>query len=242
MAILPPNTFDSMTYCAGEWLSHYTYLGICSGLAGENGKACARITIAGDLAPSVPGSSTNATGSGPPGTGRDATPTSAPANGSFLRLTGSVNYTKNTATFTVTPTSQAPPSGSPAASDTIVQLRDAGGAVIGEYPVTEYRSTDLPHGSDETGTLAATLPSSPATATVVVLRHGQDIARLGAGSRPAALSVPQASVPTTKDIIANMGSYSRSTEKGVGRIDQEKGKSYTAGTVVLLIRTSHMTF
>jgi hypothetical protein len=241
MAVLPPETFDTMTYCPGEWLSDYTYLGICSDLAGENGNACARIPIARLVGPSASGPPTtgsagtsNKAGSGATtstsgpdalGTVRDATPASAPSNGSSLRLTGSVNYTKNTATFTVTPTSQAPPpSGSPSVSATVVQLRDAGEAVVGEYPVTEYRSTDLAPGSDQTGTLAATLPAFPATANVVVLRNGQEIARLGVGSRPAALSVPQATVPTTKDLIESMGGYANAAAKGIGRFDQDQDK------------------
>ena len=33
--------FDSMTYCAGEWLSHYTYLGICSASQARTVSLCA---------------------------------------------------------------------------------------------------------------------------------------------------------------------------------------------------------
>ncbi len=223
MQVLPSkSTYDSMTYCPGEWLGGYNYLGICSDLNGENHRSCGQ-QVAQNGPPSSSASATMQAGAAQ-GPAPNAAPGPAAAQLPYLALTGSINYTRNTATFQVVPTTTAPPSGPPPATNTIVELRNAQGGLIATYPVVESYSTDIPRGADQTGNISAIFPFSLDIKEVIVKRNGATVAILGSGSQPSSVKTPIATTPSIKDQVTNLGVYSKTAQAGIGHINQQSGK------------------
>ena len=223
MQVLSSNsTYDSMTYCPGEWLGSYNYLGICNDLNGENHRSCGQL-VAQNGSPSSTASATMQAGASQGPTPNAA---SGPAASvlEYLALSGSINYTRNTATFYVVPTTTAPPSGPPQTTNTIIELRNAQGGLIATYPVVESYSTDIPPGADQTGNISAIFPFSPDIKEVIVKRNGATVAILGSGSQPSSVKTPTATTPSIKEQVTNLGAYSKMTQAGIGRIDQQSGK------------------
>ena len=130
--------------------------------------------------------------------------------GRFVSVVASVNLTRSTAKIMYVnrvPKAMVPPA--PAERRAAIRFKDAGGQVLGEYPVWVREDTDILPGEDRTAIIDAVVPDVPKTAAIELLLGGKVVDQRRVSER----------VPVVKDTTVRVSSPQAAVGATEGPVD-----------------------
>ena len=163
---------DIMTYCPSEWLSDYTYRGIMTRLATEDGLAAGAGPVVGSDAMD---------GQDDIRMLRDG----EPKGHNTISVVANINLTTGGGKLTyVTPVPGVPATAPAAESPVVVVFEDAEGHALTTYPVLVRLNTELDPGDDRIGLVNAVIPVDPAARAAKLIVNGEVVDTLQAAEQP----------------------------------------------------------